>query len=236
MKNVICMKWGDRYGAEYVNKLYSMVKRNLTPPFRFICFTDNMQGIDQGIECHPMPGVYVPEKYDCSPWRKLGVFTKDLAELKGKVLFLDLDIIIIKNIDCFFDYTSKFCIIENWTQKGKNIGNSSVFLFEAGTYDYILDYYNQHTDEVLENFSNEQIFISAQIEKLKFWPEVWCRSFKRHCMDESFLGWLKKPEIPSGAKIVVFHGNPKPPEAAVGKSHKKWRILRSSPWINEYWK
>ena len=30
---IICMKWGTKYGAEYVNRLYNMVKRNLTLPF-----------------------------------------------------------------------------------------------------------------------------------------------------------------------------------------------------------
>ncbi len=35
--NIICMKWGDKYGAEYVNKLYAMVKRNITIPFQFVC-------------------------------------------------------------------------------------------------------------------------------------------------------------------------------------------------------
>ena len=43
--NVICMKWGTKYSSEYVNKLYSMVARNLSVPFRFVCFTDDADGI-----------------------------------------------------------------------------------------------------------------------------------------------------------------------------------------------
>ena len=39
--NIVCMKWGNAYGADYVNRLYNMVKRNMTRPFRFICFTDH---------------------------------------------------------------------------------------------------------------------------------------------------------------------------------------------------
>ena len=27
---VICMKWGTKYGSEYVNRLYNMVKRHTT--------------------------------------------------------------------------------------------------------------------------------------------------------------------------------------------------------------
>ena len=31
--NVVCLKWGDRYGAFYVNRLYDGVRRNLSRPF-----------------------------------------------------------------------------------------------------------------------------------------------------------------------------------------------------------
>ena len=34
--NVLCMKWGNKYPADYVNRLYSMVARNMQRPFRFI--------------------------------------------------------------------------------------------------------------------------------------------------------------------------------------------------------
>ena len=43
--NIVCMKWGDRYGPEWVNRLYGMVARNTTWAFRFVCFTDNAAGI-----------------------------------------------------------------------------------------------------------------------------------------------------------------------------------------------
>ena len=36
MANIICMKWGTKYGPEYVNRLASMVKRNITIPYRFV--------------------------------------------------------------------------------------------------------------------------------------------------------------------------------------------------------
>ena len=45
MANVICMKWGDLYGPQYVNRLYAMVKRHLNIDFRFECFTDDQDGI-----------------------------------------------------------------------------------------------------------------------------------------------------------------------------------------------
>ena len=29
-RNVICIKWGTKFGPEYVNKLYKMVEKNLS--------------------------------------------------------------------------------------------------------------------------------------------------------------------------------------------------------------
>ena len=45
MRNVICIKWGDKFGASYVNRLYKMVDKNMTKPYRFVCFTDNGSGL-----------------------------------------------------------------------------------------------------------------------------------------------------------------------------------------------
>ena len=30
--NIVCMKWGKKFGPQYVNRLYKMVEKNLTLP------------------------------------------------------------------------------------------------------------------------------------------------------------------------------------------------------------
>ena len=52
---VVCLKHGDKYSSEYVNILHNMVKRHTTIPINFVCFTENAQGIDPGIEIRPIP-------------------------------------------------------------------------------------------------------------------------------------------------------------------------------------
>jgi hypothetical protein len=47
--NILCVKWGKKYGADYVNKLYSGIKRNSTQDFKFYCFTDDPIGLNQDI-------------------------------------------------------------------------------------------------------------------------------------------------------------------------------------------
>ena len=92
--NVLCMKWGTKYPADYVNRLYSMVARNIRRPFRFVCLTDDNSDLGENIESFPLPELSVnlggPER----GWNKLSVFSQELYDLKGKVLCLDLDLII----------------------------------------------------------------------------------------------------------------------------------------------
>lgn len=236
--NVICMKWGTRYGPEYVNKLHSMVRKHLTKKFRFVCFTDDITGIDNGIKTQPIPEFDIPAKYRVSPWKKLLIFSKDFGKLKGKTLFLDLDVIIVDNIDCFFDYAKDdFCIIENWTQLGQGIGNSSVYILEMGKYNHIWEDFKKNKLTILEEYDNEQIYLSKSIEKIRFWPDAWCKSFKFHCLPGGILNWFKIPKIPEAAKIIVFHGNPKPEDAMIGRwPGGKWRKhVRPTPWIKKYW-
>ena len=236
--NILCMKWGTLYSADYVNKLYNMVKRNLTLPFDFYCFTEDGIGILPEIKIKPLPEISIPTKNQVSPWRKLSMLASDLDGITGKALFLDLDNIIMDNIDCFFTYSDKLSIIENWTQKGQGIGNSSVYYFEIGKYGYILDKYNRDPEAVVSRYDNEQIFVSKEIGKaLVFWPEEWCKSFKRHCIAGRFMRFFKAPIIPKNVKIIAFHGHPRPHEALEGRWPKKLiPFLKKPSWLSEYWR
>ena len=56
---VVCMKWGNKFDNSYVNRLYNLVSKNLTLPFKFICFTDNSDGFNSDFirsgPCHNAP-------------------------------------------------------------------------------------------------------------------------------------------------------------------------------------
>ena len=235
---VVCMKWGTRYGPDYVNVLARMVSRHLTRPHRIVCFTDDPAGIDKAIECHPLPDIHVPERYDISPWRKLGILLPGIGGLSGPALFLDLDLVITDSIDPLFDLPGQLCIIENWTQPGQGIGNSSVFRFEIGAHAAIAHEFEQRTDEVVAEFGNEQTFLSRRVGGLTYWPSDWVRSFKRHCVWPPLLNRWLVPRRPQQARIVVFHGNPKPPDAIEGvwPGGGVLRRLQPAPWVADAWR
>ncbi len=237
--NVVCMKWGMRYGPDYVNRLHGMVRRHLHMPFRFVCFTDDPSGVDSAVECQPIPPIEIPEYYQVSPWRKLTLFTRDLGGLTGKTLFLDLDVVITDSIDPLLQFSEKMCMPENWTQCGAGIGNSSVLVFTINAFNFVLDRYNATKETLFREYPNEQSFLSRTVgpERLAFFPKDWIVSFKGHCLPPGPLCWLQTPRLPPGARIVAFHGNPKPPDAVAGRYPGKWYMhVKPTPWVAEHWR
>lgn len=236
------MKWGTRYGAEYVNRLYSAIQRQTTRPTRLVCFTDNADGVVADVQIEPIPDINLPEDFINLPWRKLAMWKYPLADLSGDVLFLDLDLVITGNLDALFDYEKgRYCVIENWTQKGQNKGNTSAFRFPVGKYAHIFDRIQEDPMSVLDAYRIEQLYISREIDDMVFWPQEWCVSFKHSLMPKWPLNFFISPKLPAETRIVAFTGKPDQDEAAVGKwpvKHwikKTYKHVRPTPWITEHW-
>lgn len=232
------MKWGSKYGPEYVNRLASMVRRHLQRPHRFVCMTEDGTGIDEGIEVKPLPevgNIDGPER----GWRKIGTFQNPLYDLEGPTLFLDLDVVIVDDIGPFFDHPGKFLIIKDWVFKEGPTGNSSVYRFEAGAHPDLLEKFQKEIAQIRKEVRNEQEYISRELDKqgvLDYWPAEWCASFKHSCMAGFPMNWFVKPRLPEGARIVVFHGHPNPDEAVAGVTKKFTRHVHPTPWVAEHWR
>ncbi len=242
-QTVICMKWGTRYGPDYVNRLYSMVQRHTARPTRVVCYTDDPGGIAAGVETFPLPHIELPPAKTWLPWRKLCLWQEHLEGVTGEALFMDLDVVITGSLDEFFDYEpGHFCVAQNWTQPHEKIGNTSIFRFPVGRHTYIYDRIMNECDRVMRTHSNEQIFISREITDMKFWPAAWCVSFKRSLLPSWPLNFFVAPPLPAGTKVVAFPGKPDPDEAMDGRWPRKhwyqffYKYVRPTPWIAENWR
>lgn len=238
---IICMKWGTLYGPEYVNILDAMLKRHLTLPYEFICYTDDRTGIHDHIQTRDIPDMPLGDAPGFSGWRKLVSLSSKMG-LEGTVLFLDVDLVITGNMDDLLTYKpGKFCIIENWTQKGQNIGNSSVYRYEAHAHQDVFDNFCEKYEEIYADkvITNEQHYLTWEVAKkheVVFWPAEWCRSFKRHALPSRLLRRFVSPKLPEGCKVLVFHGPPKPIDAAYGRWPQKGKFLKPASWILDFWK
>lgn len=246
MRQIICMKWGTLYSSDYVNRLYNMVRRNLTGDFRFVCLTDDPQGIRPEVECYDCPSVNIPSPQCNKGWRKVSLWDETVPGLNpGTALFIDLDVVITGPIDEFFEIDGDFIVCRNWSAPGLDgrIGNTSVYRFRIGSHPYLLSKLLNETDSVLSTYSNSQTYISRTInaESLSFWPDGWCHSFKVHCVPKGLLRYRVDPILPEGSRIVVFPGVPNPPDAAVGQWPAPWykkfyKHIRPAKWVAENWR
>jgi hypothetical protein len=238
-KYIFCMKWGTLYGPEYVNRLFSMVQRNLSHPFKLVCFTDDEKGIIPEVQCFPIPAMDLPGGLPERMWKKLSTLKEDLNGLKGTALFLDLDIVIVDSIDPFFDYPGEFLIIKDYKKQWRITGNSSVYRFEIGKHGYVFDDFLSNFNEIRKRHRNEQEYLTQAIfdkGKLSYWPAAWCPSYKYDCVSKVPFAFWVTPHIPEGAKIIIFHGEINPHKAIKGGRGKWYRYVKPAPWVEEYWR
>ena len=213
------MKWGTLFGPDYVNVLYRACKSASSIPFEFVCFTEDSSGLDPNIIVKPLPqiGLRKEEWYQPGVWPKLALYKKNLEGLEGRCLFIDLDMMILRDLDDFLSHSASFIAIdvgESWRPGVPRVNSevgTGLFAYNIGEETQILDAFLADRESAKVKFKNEQDFVAKHAKSIEFWPEGWVISFKR---------WLRRPigidlilppkRPPEYAKIVAFHGDPRP--------------------------
>ena len=214
--NVVCVYWGNKYSPDYVNKLYNMVKRNLTVPHQFICYTDHPSlNFSDGIITKGLPF----DQYE-GWWNKLTLFSPE-ADLKGTCLYFDLDVVILDNIDdmALFGKEDTFGVINDFNP-ASSVYNSSIMKFNNITAEHIWTSFKKDETNMMRHHGDQQVmshFIKST-PHCKVMPDEWTFSYKWFSreaprIDKSQWTFNQKPN----AKVCVFHGLPNPHE-----STKKW--------------
>ena len=231
---ILCLKHGTKYSADYVNKLYSMVQRHCTLDIEFVCLTDNAEGINPNVTILLLPN------YLHGWWCKPYMFSSNLP-LKGKVLYMDLDVVISNNIDKLFKFTDSWATIRDFTRKMRPTWkkyNSSVVMFEAGSLNnFWLDFIDNQK-EYQRKFHGDQDWLYDVAERTGhyavLYPDTWILSWKweiRRSKDLQYkmprgarkLRTVENVQPPKDCAICVFHGDPNPHNC-------------DDPWVIENWK
>lgn len=244
---ILCMRWGALYPSAYVNVLYSAVQKHLSAPFRFVCLTNEADGLAQGIETYPIPDLgYSERHWRHGAWPKLSVFVPDLYGLQGRALFIDLDSVIVGGLDPFFDVTGDLISIgggPRWRRGSVNadpILATGVFAFEIGSQPQIVERFRVAPEAAFDRFGIEQRFVQEHVTSWTTWPADWVISFKRHLQQPILMDRILSPREPDpNARIVAFHGEPRPIDVAreTGRPWAKFpRWGRGPvPWVRHYW-
>jgi hypothetical protein len=186
-------------GAEYVNALHAAVERNMTVPHKFVCFTDSPNGIN--CECRASEGV--------GWFAKLHLFRQFT---KGRVIFFDLDTLIVDNIDFLAKFHGKFAILSDF-YRPKGFG-SGIMLWEGGWGHHITNGFVALGSPNI--VGGDQMYIEQQAGKAKMLQDLYPGKIASYKL-EALTG------IPRRAAIICFHGTPKPHEFSFGYVAEHWR-------------
>lgn len=223
VKQIICIKWGAKFGPEYANRLHGMIRRNITPPFRLFCFTDDGAGLHPDIAVRPLPVFeYQAPVNTRGKWPKSRLWG-DLGDVTGVVLFLDLDVIITGNLDPFFTYGDPDDTIlgRNPNTPLERLGQTSVYRMRVGKLKPLQDIFRADPQGVADKYKYEQRFVTRNAPGgVKFWPRGWLAHFRMHSVPPFPLNYLREPKVPTNSRIVIFAGNLNPPDAIAGRWHE----------------
>lgn len=218
MISIVTFKWRKPgyktvYTAQHVNTLYSMVARHYSSPFRFICITDDAEGIMPEVECFPLWDDFKSLRNPTFPafgpncYPRLPAFSKDFAQIAGeRLVCLDLDALIVADPSPLWHRCEDFVIYEHG--RGGHY-NGSMWLMSAGCRSQVWDDFDPETSPQIASKAGargtDQGWIWYRLGKGE---AVWTAKDGVYSY-RTDLAMGAKP-LPADARIVFFWGWPKP--------------------------
>jgi len=194
-------------GRLYVDNLFKAVSRHLSMPWRGVCLTDDPSSLPEGIE--PLAPPAMPPSW----WHKLGLHQPGLFAPGERVVFLDLDTLILGSMDDIASYRGKFAIMSDVFHPEHC--QSAVMCWEAGTTDHIWTIWDRGGRPSFDRRGDqawvEQMMPGADRLQSLFPGQI--VSYKADC----FLRGR-----PDDARLCVFHGQPRIHDV-------------DTPWVREAW-
>mgnify|MGYP001053218899 CR=1 FL=1 len=187
---------GGRYKPEQVLWLKRQVEAHLPLAHRFVCLSDvDIPGVEVIPLEHGWPGW----------WSKIELFKHDL----GRVLYLDLDTVIVGSLAAMVSHPHKFTALQALSREQRRCLNSGVLAWQGPRLDLFEEFarrpaFHMKRCTVKGNWG-DQGFIHHHVGAWEAWQEILpgaVLSYKLHLE--------KRLAPPPGASGVCFHGKPKP--------------------------
>jgi hypothetical protein len=201
---------GEAYDPEEVRILRRQVDRHLKQPHIFNCITEHdIEGV----------GTVKPLKYLPGWWIKTTLFGSTISNPRN--LWLDLDVTIVGSLDELVAPLngSQLRTAKNWAQSGHGGCQSSVMYWEGMSARVIDDKFNP--EDAHWPPRNDKFWDNGQVQwgdqewvtylrdtgqiNVEYFQNMEVCSYKYHCRENG---------LPPGARVVSFHGKPKPSEVS----------------------
>lgn len=204
MIDIVTMRYGTKYGPEYLQRWAAGVKRNLTLPYRLVCMTDDPHVYD--------PDVHVILTEDLGGWwNHLWAFSGWTA---NRQLLIDLDDVIVGSLDDLASYDGPHALNSDVYQP-ENVDGGCQLIPAVAAFDLYFQFVKNRHAYRRCFYSDKQYYQSRinhapRIQDL--FPGHWV-SYKVHCREG----------LPEGARVVGCHGTPKPHEIMDDWMLDHWR-------------
>lgn len=218
MISFVCFKWhADGYRSKFdgahVNALRDMVAKHYPDPHRFICITDNAEGIADGIEIVPLWDEHadIPNpsfRTGPSCYRRLKVFSRDFGRVAGeRFVCLDLDVVITGDLRPLVDRDEDFVA---WKDPGNKWPyNGSMFMLRAGSRPQVWENFNPETSPKEAHAAgcrgSDQGWISYVLGDGE---ATWGAQDGLYSYSMQLNGG--NATLPKNARVVLFHGDVDP--------------------------
>ena len=182
--NFICLKWGTKYGPEYVNRLYSSIKRFYSGPCTLYCFTDSSVDLADGIVVKDISELRTRSS-TCFTVEKIFLFDMEPFN-SGKNVFLDIDLLLMGDITAYlkeYDFVEpRFTINQQpefdykmfadiHSQYGPNYVNSSFITWKEDQLSWLTSFYLDNQDVADYMYDDLDTFLFHSVKKkLKYHP------------------------------------------------------------------
>jgi hypothetical protein len=194
------------YKVEYVTRLHAMCQRWIKRPFAFVCLTDTPKLVPSGVTAIEIPNPNPLKGW----WSKIELFKP--GRFTGRVLYLDLDTLIVGPITDVIDYPAVFALAPHaGTFNGKGglqvvkRFNSSVMVWDAGTQDAL---YTAWTPAIASVLWGDQDYIGRVVSDARAMPREWFPRLSEldgHAPDPSArVVLVKKPKNEDAAKQFAW--------------------------------
>lgn len=220
---VVCcvLRTGGLYGLDYVLNLKAAVSRHLTLPHRFVCLTD-LEASEPGIR-------FVPLRRSLHGWwSKLELFDPAFQQQGERLLYFDLDTVILGQLDEIASYDGKACVL---TDFDTGVGtNSSMMAWASGAFRACWDafwekpgWWVAEGDKCLSADCGDQMLLNHVYGGEHRFQDLYPKqivSYRVDCDAETF---------PGEARVVCLQGFPKPAEFKGGWVAENWDRAYSAP-------
>jgi hypothetical protein len=230
-----CVIHGDAYGWVYVDRLFNMLKANCSYDIRLHVFTEASREVPEPYIKHTLTewtGIAGPRK---SWWYKMQMFNSE--HFQGRLLYLDLDTVITKNLDWMWDTSeSYFWSIRDFKYLWRshwNTLNSSVMLWDTKKYHWVWDKFAaQNINALVRLFHGDQDFLASILnsKEIRFFDTNAIKSWRWEVKDGGLdmkTQLYRQPGagslISPATCIMVFHGKPKPHQIKDSVIDKYWK-------------